>query len=91
MLFSFFLFIFNQAVQRQKGVERCYLTILISVTSWKLKAMHVFFFFFDDTGAKCFFLCLGRLLPKTYGLLYVGSYDQPFAEIKVRNWNVLLR
>ncbi|TWW68737.1 mRNA-capping enzyme HCAP1 HCE, partial [Takifugu flavidus] len=24
------------------------------------------------------------LLPKTYGLLYVGSYNQPFAEIKVR-------
>lgn len=38
-----------------------------------------------------FSLCLGRLLPKTFGLLYVGNYDQPFAEIKVRKPNVLLR
>lgn len=44
----------------------------------------IYIFYSTVAGANGFLLYLGRLLPKTYGLLYVGSYNQPFAEIKVR-------
>lgn len=30
------------------------------------------------------FVSLSRLIPQMVGLLYVGSYDMPFAQMKVR-------
>lgn len=64
-LISFFL-LFNQAVQRQKGGERCHLTFLLSVTSWQMEDTYIYIYI-------CIFTALLQVLTFFFSIL-VGCF-----------------